>query len=569
MSAAEDHATNGPIQSPDLLRESIESLSEGLAIYGPDFRLIAFNRRYAEMLHPIADLIVPGALWQDLLRACVERGVYAEPPAHLEDWIASTSGEPWKQLEDLEIVQADGRIYAACYRPTSFGGFLVTRTDITERRRAEATIRDREALLATVLDTIPVAIVMARKDDGRIIYRSAEAQKDFPVEFAQSHFVNPQERFEYVAALQELGRISDYRVDLRRGDGSVFRASLSGRLVEHGGESYVVSAISDMTERLGKEELLRHVVELLPDPTDDDKARQRRGAVQQPRGAGALRRAGEREGALCRAGGAGTLRAGAEGQGLGPRVQGAAAEAERRAVLERVVLAGYPLPRRGRDRLAHARPEQADGHRGRARQPARADVPEREAVGDGRAAGRRRARAEQPALGGGRPRADAAGQARRSRHPPPYRADQRRRRALRAHREDLPEHGPPAADKDRSRLDQRDRPDRHRGRALQRRRRPGADRLRPGAAGCRSSPAIPTRSRRSSSISSSTPSRRSAAPAGATISSCGRGWRRAATRSSSRSRTTAPASRRRCAGGSSSRSSPPRRSARAPASGWR
>ena len=99
--------------------------------------------------------------------------------------------EPWTRLQDVEIEQTDGRIYSASYRPTNFGGFVITRTDITERRRAEAMIRDREALLATVLDTIPVAIVMARRDDGRIIYRSREAERQFPAEHshAQNHFV--------------------------------------------------------------------------------------------------------------------------------------------------------------------------------------------------------------------------------------------------------------------------------------------------------------------------------------------------------------------------------------------
>ena len=77
MNAIDDPATDGPVQSSDPLRESIESLSEGLAIFGPDFRLISFNRRYAEMLHPVADLIAPGTLWHDLMRACADRGVYA------------------------------------------------------------------------------------------------------------------------------------------------------------------------------------------------------------------------------------------------------------------------------------------------------------------------------------------------------------------------------------------------------------------------------------------------------------------------------------------------------------
>ena len=66
--------------------------------------------------------------------------------------------------------------------------------------------------------------------------------------------------------METRGQVSDYRVDLRRADGSVYHASLSGRLVEHGGETYVVSAISDISEILGKEELLRHVVNSCPTP---------------------------------------------------------------------------------------------------------------------------------------------------------------------------------------------------------------------------------------------------------------------------------------------------------------
>jgi hypothetical protein len=43
--------------------------------------------------------------------------------------------------------------------------------------------------------------------------------------------VDPQQRFAYVAELHKRGKLSDYRVDLRRGDGSVYHASLSGRVV--------------------------------------------------------------------------------------------------------------------------------------------------------------------------------------------------------------------------------------------------------------------------------------------------------------------------------------------------
>ena len=109
------------------------------------------------------------------------------------------------------------------------------------------------------------------------------------MEFAQDHFAVPTQRFDYVAELRRCGRLSDYRVDLRRGDGSIYHASLSGRVVDYGGETYVVSAISDMTEKLGKEELLRHVVNSCPTPLMMTKLESGEVLFEQPGGAGTVR----------------------------------------------------------------------------------------------------------------------------------------------------------------------------------------------------------------------------------------------------------------------------------------
>ena len=297
--SADDDTGSDLTRGPDLLRDSMEALSEGLAIFGPDCRLIAFNRRYAEMLHPVADRIVPGVLWPDLLRACAEQGIYANPPEDVDEWLAEVAEEPLMQVRDLEVAQANGHIYRVSHRPTSFGGFVITRTDITELRQAEAISRDREALLATVLDTIPVAIVMARAIDGRIIYRSKEAQKLFPgeLDYAQEHFVVPKQRFEYVAELHRHGKLSDYRVDLRRKDGSVYHASMTGRWSNTAARVSRVSAISDLTERLGREELVRLVVDACPTPLMMTKLDSGEVLFSSPEARASLRRSRERRGA--------------------------------------------------------------------------------------------------------------------------------------------------------------------------------------------------------------------------------------------------------------------------------
>jgi signal transduction histidine kinase/CheY-like chemotaxis protein len=256
------------LEDSDLLRDAMESLSEGIAVYGPDFRLITSNKRYSEMLHQVADLIRPGIHWRELLDVCVERGVYAESMGYAGNRISEIATRPHTFGSDIEIEHSDGRIYSVSNNPTRAGGFVVARADITDRRRAEDMSRDREVLLNTVLDTIPLPIVMARKESGEIIYRSAEAWKDYDPNkpYAQEHFDNPNDRNDYVAELEKRGEVADFRVDLRRTDGSIYRATLAGRLVEYQGDSFVVSAINDLSERLGKEELLRHVVEACPTP---------------------------------------------------------------------------------------------------------------------------------------------------------------------------------------------------------------------------------------------------------------------------------------------------------------
>ena len=121
----------------DLLQDAVESLSEGLAVFDADQRLVICNGRYAEMLSEIADLIRPGVSWRALLEACLERGVYANSMKFDAASIDQLTADPAGDSLTSEIEQSNGRIYSVSYRTTKNGGFVLTRTDITERRMAE------------------------------------------------------------------------------------------------------------------------------------------------------------------------------------------------------------------------------------------------------------------------------------------------------------------------------------------------------------------------------------------------------------------------------------------------
>lgn len=251
-------------QEHDLIQETIDSLAEGIAIFGPDLRLIACNGRYAEPFAEVSDLIVPGVHWKELVSASTSAGKYPPPPQSVQEWVEA--GDTSREILSFELKHESGRHYRSTYYPTKSGGFVLRRSDVTEQRLAEQRLKDSEELLKTVLDTIPIQIVMARKSDARVIYRSAEALRDFLRDFGAEHFADPRQRDDYVAELEQKGEIADYRVDFLRRDGSIYRATVAGRLVDYAGEDYVVSAIRDLTEQFDKEELLRLVVGACPTP---------------------------------------------------------------------------------------------------------------------------------------------------------------------------------------------------------------------------------------------------------------------------------------------------------------
>ena len=218
----------------ELLLDALEALNEGIAIYDADERLVICNSRYKELLGPMQDMIEPGMHWRDLIHGCVQRGLVPDRHESGEDWISTSERQRKGYEQKTEIRQLNGRTYEISYHPTSSGGFVVTREDITERLQAEETIREREALLTTILDTNPTPIFMSRLDDGRIIYRSPAADDMLTEEdYAPAHYANPRDRERYVGELKQTGIVREMEVPLNGSGGRRLTGSISeiGELV--------------------------------------------------------------------------------------------------------------------------------------------------------------------------------------------------------------------------------------------------------------------------------------------------------------------------------------------------
>ncbi|MGI9478465.1 MAG: ATP-binding protein [Hyphomicrobiaceae bacterium] len=248
----------------DLLRDAIESLSEGFALYDHDHRLVMFNSRYREMNGLVADLLEPGLDYEMMLREMARRGGYRDAVGREDAWVAERIDNAMEYAQEDEITHTNGNTYIVSIHPTKLGGFVVTRTDVTKRKQAEERERDGDLLMRRVLEASPAAVVMAQVGSGDIIYRSPAAVDLFgKVKNAMEIFPSPADRADYITALLADGHVDEYKLNLINARGEEFAAVSYGRLADYKGEEVAVTTTIDLTEQLALQAELENQRELL------------------------------------------------------------------------------------------------------------------------------------------------------------------------------------------------------------------------------------------------------------------------------------------------------------------
>jgi PAS domain S-box-containing protein len=123
------------------LIDAIEAFPEGFALYDSEGRFVLCNNRYRTMYPASADLLQPGARFEDIIRGGAERGQYALGREGVEAWLKDRL-ERWARPGAVfEQRLATGEWIRIMDRRTSEGGIIGVREDITELKQREATFR--------------------------------------------------------------------------------------------------------------------------------------------------------------------------------------------------------------------------------------------------------------------------------------------------------------------------------------------------------------------------------------------------------------------------------------------
>ena len=134
--SARKHAEAELQRASALLRGSIDALDDAYALFDADDRLVLCNQPYRDLYPLCADLMVPGAGFEDIIRAGAERGQYAEAIGRVDAWVVERMAVHRQPSSLLTQRLGDGRILRIGERRMADGHTVGYRVDITEFVRA-------------------------------------------------------------------------------------------------------------------------------------------------------------------------------------------------------------------------------------------------------------------------------------------------------------------------------------------------------------------------------------------------------------------------------------------------
>ncbi len=126
-------------QRQEELRITFENMGDGVAMFDETQHLVAWNRKFQDILDVPDDIIARRQTFAEYVRYLAERGEFG-PEADPEEQIRRLV-EQAGQSRTYERTRPDGRVIEIRHNPVPGGGFVLIYSDITERKRNEAEIR--------------------------------------------------------------------------------------------------------------------------------------------------------------------------------------------------------------------------------------------------------------------------------------------------------------------------------------------------------------------------------------------------------------------------------------------
>ncbi len=240
--------------------DALETISEGITIYDSQDRLVLANSKAREFYHTVADEMVVGAKFEDLIRLSLERGQFPEAVGREEEWIAERRARHIDPDQPIEQLTSEGRWLKVTERRGRDGNYVGLRTDITELKKRELALRESREALALAQRQARIGNWRWSVERDELISCSEEYARIHGVGMDEIHEVR-KNKFENLihpddreAVRRELRRVDadgvDYEFEYRiiRADGEIRHVLQIGEAVP-GPAREQTGTLQDITER--------------------------------------------------------------------------------------------------------------------------------------------------------------------------------------------------------------------------------------------------------------------------------------------------------------------------------
>ena len=249
------------------LRDAIETMHEGFALFDANDRLVLFNSRYRDDIWPLLkDIIAVGCSFEEIVRATIARGMWPVPSDEIEVHVAEALRRHRELPSRAERHFPNGRWIRQSKRRAVDGGVVAVYADITEFKNREAQLQQGEERYRRLLDTLPDAVVI--ESGGRIAFVNPAAITLFGAETHSQivgrngiDLVAVRHREAHGAAIREaieqarpLDPIEEARLKI---DGGEVAVDVHRAFILWNGKPACLSVIRDIARRKQAEEALR------------------------------------------------------------------------------------------------------------------------------------------------------------------------------------------------------------------------------------------------------------------------------------------------------------------------
>lgn len=147
------------------LREAVESISEGFALFDATDRLVLWNSNYVGLIKMLGQNVRVGMPFAEIIHTAVASGTIPDALGREADWIASRLTYHGNPRRSFIYSLADGRWVQVNERRTQDGGMVSLYTDITdikttEEQRRERELAERSLLLQGMMESLSQGVAV-------------------------------------------------------------------------------------------------------------------------------------------------------------------------------------------------------------------------------------------------------------------------------------------------------------------------------------------------------------------------------------------------------------------------